>query len=85
MNSGDQPNLSKDEIEKIVSETVIKTLTSLGIDAHKPFELQQDMQHLRNWRTSVNTVKRQSLITAVGILTAGILGAIWMMFTRGNQ
>jgi hypothetical protein len=64
-----------------VSETVDATLLKLGIDATDPLEFQADMQHLRAWRQSVNTVKRQSLMTAIGILTTGILGLIYMALT----
>lgn len=71
------------ELKKIVSETVDATLLKLGIDATDPLEFQADMQHLRAWRQSVNTVKRQSLMTAIGVLTTGILGLIYMAFTRG--
>nr|WMC99355.1 hypothetical protein RAR13_11925 [Aminobacter aminovorans] len=65
------------ELRKVVAEAVAETLLKLGIDASDPIELQKDMQHLREWRESVATVKRQSLITAIGILTVGILGLIW--------
>lgn len=66
------------EVRRIVSEAVTETLTRIGIEADDPLEVQKDMQHLRAWRESVTTVKRQSLVTAIGILSAGILGAIWM-------
>lgn len=74
--------MTEAEIKKIVSETVNDTLMKLGIDAADPIELQADMQHLRAWRESIKTVKRQSLMTAVGILTTGILGLIYMAFGR---
>lgn len=70
--------MTENEIRRIVAETVDQTLTRLGVDTHDPIEFQRDMQHLRAWRESIGTVKRQSLITAIGILTAGILGAIWL-------
>ena len=66
------------DVKKIVAETVAETLMKLGIDASDPVEFQKDMAHLREWRQSINTVKRQGLISAVGIVTAGILGAIWL-------
>lgn len=71
------------EIKKIVSETVAHTLISLGIDADDPVEFQKDMAHLRAWRESMNTVKRQSLLTAVIILTTGMIGLI-LMAIRGT-
>lgn len=74
--------MTEGEIKKIVSETVNETLLKLGIDASDPIELQADMQHLRAWRESVKTVKRQSLMTAIGIITTGILGLIYVAFGR---
>lgn len=75
--------MNEAEIRAIVAETVRETLTSLGIPADDPLEVQRDMQHLRDWRNSVATVKKQGLVTAVGILTAGFLGAIWLA-VKGN-
>lgn len=71
-------NLNEQEIRKIVAEAVTETLTRMGIDAEEPIEVQRDFQHLRAWRQSIETVKRQSLMTAIGVITVGILGAIWL-------
>lgn len=76
--------MTEAEIRKIVAETVKETLTRMGIEADDPFEVQKDMQHLRGWRTSTETVKRQGLLTAVGILTAGVIGLIWMAIKGTN-
>ena len=65
------------DVKKIVAETVSETLLKLGIDASDPIELQKDMQHLRQWRESIASVKRQSIITAVGVITLGALGLLW--------
>jgi len=70
--------MTEAEIRRIVSETVDQTLTRLGVDTADPLEFQKDMQHLRQWRESIATVKRQSLVTAIGIITAGVLGLIWL-------
>lgn len=75
--------MTEAETRKVVAETVAETLLKLGIDATDPIELQKDMQHLRAWRESVATVKRQGMITAVGIIIAGVLGLIWVSI-RGN-
>lgn len=69
--------MNEHELKKIVAEAVAETLLKLGIDASDPVELQKDMAHLREWRESVGTIKRQSLITAIGIVTVGILGLVW--------
>lgn len=70
--------MSDADLRKLVAETVAETLLRMGLDSADPIELQKDMQHLRQWRESVATVKRQGIMTAVGILTAGILGLIWL-------
>lgn len=75
--------MTEAEMKKIVAETVDETLMKLGINAKDPIEFQADMQHLRAWRQSVATVKRQSLTTAIGIISAGVLGLIWMAI-KGN-
>lgn len=70
--------VTEHELKAIVSEAVAETLIKLGIDTSDPVELQKDMAHLRAWRESVATVKRQSLMTAVGILVAGALGLMYL-------
>lgn len=72
--------MTENEVRRIVAETVAETLIRLGIDPKDPTETQADMQHLRSWRRSTETVKRQTIITAVGILTAGFLGLIYTVF-----
>ena len=75
--------MNEAEIRRVVAEAVAETLLKLGIDAADPLELQRDMQHLRAWRESVDTVKRQGIITAVGILIAGMIGLVWVSI-KGN-
>jgi len=74
--------MTEEEIRAIAHEAakqaVKQTFTTLGIDADNPLEAQKDFQMLRDWRRSAETVKKQSLVTAVGILTAGVLGAIYL-------
>jgi hypothetical protein len=76
-------SVTENEIRRIVAETVDQTLTRLGVDTEDPIEFQRDLQHLRAWRESVATIKRQSLITAVGVLTLGVLGLVWLAI-KGN-
>lgn len=78
--------MTEEEIQRIAKEAakqaVRETLITLAVDVDDPLETQKDFQMLRDWRRSAETVKKQSLVTAVGILTAGILGAIWL-FIKG--
>lgn len=70
--------MTEHELKKIVAEAVSETLLQLGIDASDPVEMQKDMAHLRAWRESVQTVKQQGLIAAIGVITVGALGLIWL-------
>jgi hypothetical protein len=64
-------------------EAVRDMLERLGVDADDFVEVQKDFQHLRDWRLSVAAIKRQGLISAVGVLTMGMLGLIWMALKTG--
>ena len=43
-------------------------------------EMQKDFQSLREWRQSMQAVRRHGLLTAVGIIVVGVLGLIYMKF-----
>lgn len=77
--------LSSSEIQHIANETakaaVRDTLLAMGVDVSDPKsiqEMQKDMAHVRLWRQSVDTVRRQTLIAAVGILVSFVAGGIWL-------
>ena len=69
--------MTHEEIEAIVKATVHSTLSTLGIDAANPFELQKDFSHLRSWRKSTDQMKQAGFLSVIGILVSGILGLIW--------
>ncbi|ESX17877.1 hypothetical protein X766_15890 [Mesorhizobium sp. LSJC255A00] len=75
--------MTEADIKRIVAESVKQTLTEIGVNLDEPFEFQKDMAYLRGWRTSSDTIKRQSVLTAVGLLTAGFLGAV-LYIIRGH-
>lgn len=73
----------KQVAETAAKEAVRETLLMMGVDVSKPeavTEMQADFNHVRKWRKSVETVQRQSLITAVGVLVSGAIGALYMAF-----
>lgn len=79
--------MTESEIHEIARqaarEAVNETFLKLGLDPDKPMEAQQDMAFLRRWRQSTGTIQRQSLVTAVAIITAGILGLFWVAIRGG--
>lgn len=68
----------KDHIRQCVDEGVCQALTRVGINPEDPMEMQRDMQFVREWRGTVASVRRKGLLTAVGILVAGMLSAVWL-------
>lgn len=70
--------MNEAEVKRIVAETVEQTLLTLGVDTDDPIELQKDLAHLRAWRQAKETVVRQGLITAIGVIVAGGLGLLWL-------
>lgn len=68
-----------EEIARMAADkAVAEMLVKLGIDTTDPFEMQRDFQHLRSWRVSSETIKTKAVIAAIGILIAGVCGAIWL-------
>ena len=79
--------LVKDTAEQTAQEVLKRTFLSLGIDMSNPAAIvavQADMQHLRAWRNSVDTVKRQGLLSAVGIIVTGLIALIWTVLKNGT-
>lgn len=83
--------MTEAEVKRIASEaakaSVEEMFLRFGIEANSADDikaLQRDFAHLRGWREASETVKRQGIITAVGILTVGILGLIWTAISKGT-
>lgn len=74
-----------DNAKNLVREAVVETLITLGVNAESPDELlklQKDFQYLRSWRESIEAAKRQGLVSAILVITGGVLGAIWLALTQ---
>lgn len=68
----------KEELKLLVAESVRETLIQLGISSHDPIEMQKDMQHLREWRKSMDSVKSKSMLTLLTVVVSGMLAALWV-------
>jgi len=64
------------DLKGIMRQTVHDTLTSLGIEHNEPFEMQKDMQHLREQRVNTEEFKRKAGKTMVGFAVVSLLGAV---------
>lgn len=79
--------LTRDEISEIVSKGVMDAFVRMGIEANDPTEMQRDFQHLREWRETMESVKKKSVLTVLGVLITGGLGLLWIglkAVTHGN-
>ncbi len=68
--------LNKEDVQEIVRETVKETLLSLGADVENPLKMQQDFQTLREWRLTVDSVRKKAMLTGVAIIITGLFAAI---------
>jgi hypothetical protein len=79
--------MTEDEARSIAKvaakEALSEMLITLGVDPDEPTEMQKDMAFVRSLRESSEAVKRQGLLTAIGILVAGVLGLIWLAVKGG--
>ena len=72
--------MTHDDINKTAEEAadlaLRKLFLTLGVDLSDPkavIAFQDDLRFLASWRESTQAVKRKALLTAVGIIVAGIL------------
>ncbi|AAT69463.1 gp04 [Alphaproteobacteria phage PhiJL001] len=73
-------HLTEAQLKEIMEEAVNEALIKIGVDPSDPIEVQKDMQHLRDWRQSVESVQKRGLMVIVSTLTAGLLAALWIGF-----
>ena len=76
--------LTEKELQDIVEATVHETFKTLGVDASEPIEMQRDFQHLRDWRTTTDAVKRRGILTLAGLFVAS-MAALVLMALRGDS
>lgn len=70
--------MSHEEIEEIVSRTVVATLSRFGIEEDDHKELKADFIHLRKWRQSVEQAQGFTAKVVITTIVSGFLGAMWL-------
>jgi len=80
MDDNTQIQLSRGELKGLMEEAVNNALTKMGIDVSDPIEMQRDFQHLRDWRVTVKSAQSKGFLTIMGLLTAGLVAAVWIGF-----
>jgi hypothetical protein len=72
--------MNQEEIEEIVSKTVIATLSKFGIEEDEYKELKADFNHLRRWRKSVEQAQSYTFKAVITVIATGVVGAVWLGF-----
>jgi len=74
------PALSHSEIEALVRETVASTVDEiclkLGVDYREPLVLQRNLQTLDAWVKTMDSVKKRTLASSLGLLLLGLAGVL---------
>lgn len=74
------PHLTEDAVRRIVRETVLETLTTLGLDVSEPEKIiavQADMAYLRKSRIGADEVMKWAKRSLLGTALAAITYATW--------
>lgn len=68
--------MSEDTLRRVIQESVYETLSLIGIEVKDPTEMQKDFNHLREWRETVESLKRKGLGAIVVTFISGVIGLI---------
>lgn len=71
-------NLTPEEARALIREAVRETFLMLGVKVDDPIEVQKDFQHLREWRSTTESIKSKGMLTLVGIAVSGLAAAVWL-------
>lgn len=74
----EQQRIHHNEIDAIVSRTIVTILTSFGIDEDDRREIRADFEHLRRWRKSVEQAQSYTFKAVITVIVTGFVGAIWL-------
>ena len=66
-------NLTQEDLKKLIAEAVRETLMQMGAD---PIEMRRDFQHLRQWRTAGEDLKRKGTLTLMSIFLTGTVALL---------
>lgn len=72
--------LSESQLKGLVKDAVTETLSGLGFDIKHPLDVQRDLQYLRDWRHTTESIRGKAILVAVGISVAGLCGVLWLGF-----
>ena len=74
----EQQRIHRDDIDAIVSRTIVTILTSFGIEEVDRREIRADFEHLRRWRKSVEQAQSYTFKAVITVIVTGFVGAVWL-------
>lgn len=69
--------LINDVAEQAADKTVVRTMTSLGVDITNPLEVQADFRFMRAMRLTWTSAKSRSIFIALGLMITGFFSFFW--------
>lgn len=70
--------LDREELRQMMHDAVVEGMSTLGIDARNPMDVQKDMQFVRELRLMSEKVKQKTYLTMVAMVMAALAGAAWL-------
>lgn len=70
--------LDREELRTMMHDAVVEGMSSLGIDARNPLEVQRDQMFVRELRLMKEKVAQKTYLTMVALLVGAIAGAAWL-------
>ncbi len=70
--------LDREELRQMMHDAVVEAMSTLGIDARNPMDVQRDMQFVRELRLMSESVRKKTFLTMVGVVVVALAGAIWL-------
>ena len=75
MTEGVTVTLTESQLRDLIQQTIVQTLTSVGVDSSNPHKMQADFIHLREMREASEAMKKKTQLTLLGLFIAGVVSA----------
>ena len=74
--------MKKDQMHDIIRQSVLETLTSLGIDINNPLDVQKDLQYIRRMREGSDAVKGNVIKAIIATTIPTCIYVVWLAIKR---
>lgn len=60
-----------------VGDQIAQRLTTMGLNVEQPEQQRADLDHLRRWRSNVESVSRAGLTAAITVISGAVLTVLY--------